>query len=75
MTRLEVYGAGHCRYTADLLEDLEWRGEEFCYFDVDEDRSALARMLRLTGNRRTIPVLVESGRVREIGYRGRSCSI
>lgn len=75
VARLEVYGAGHCPYTADLLEDLAWRGEAYDYHDVETDPAALERMLRLTGGRRTVPVVVEGDRVREIGFRGRGCSI
>ncbi|MEM7734393.1 MAG: glutaredoxin domain-containing protein [Deinococcota bacterium] len=70
---LEVYGANHCRYTAELLEDLEWRGVAFTYYDVDEDAGAKARFIQLTENGRSIPVLVENGKVKSVGYQGRSC--
>jgi glutaredoxin 3 len=75
VARLELYGADHCPYTADLRDDLEWRGEAYTYFDVEEDAAARARLLALTGDRRTIPVLVADGRVREIGFRGRGCAL
>ena len=74
MAKLEVYGAKHCQYTAELLEELEWRGEAFVYLDVEEDRAALKRMLELT-RQRSVPILVEDGRVKEIGYKGRSCAV
>lgn len=74
MAKTEVYGAKHCRYTTELLEELEWRGEDFVYFDVEEDGAALKRMLELT-RQRTVPVLVEDDEVKEIGYKGRSCAV
>lgn len=75
MAKLEVYGAKHCQYTAELLEELEWRGQDFVYFDVEEDSAALERMLELTRNLRAVPVLVEDGEVKEMGYKGRSCIV
>ncbi|MEM6429768.1 MAG: glutaredoxin domain-containing protein [Deinococcota bacterium] len=72
---LEVYGANHCRYTAELLEDLEWRGVAFTYYDVDKDADAKARFIKLTENGRSIPVLVENGKVTSVGYQGRSCLV
>ncbi len=71
----ELYGTSSCRFTAELREDLEWRGVEFAEFDVERDRAALARMLALTKGERTVPVLVEDGRVVEIGFRGRGCIV
>jgi glutaredoxin 3 len=75
MPRLELYGTKSCPYTAELQAELEWQGEDFDYYDVEDDGDALKRMLELTGNRRTVPVLVENGKVREIGYRGRGCLV
>jgi glutaredoxin len=72
---LEVYGANHCRYTTELLEDLEWRGIAFTYYDVDADADAKARFIQLTENGRSIPVLVENGKVKTVGYQGRSCLV
>lgn len=72
---IEVYGAKHCQYTNDLVEELEWQGQAFVYFDVDKDSAALQKMLELTQNQRAIPVLVEDGHVKSIGYQGRSCAI
>jgi len=71
----ELYGTRACPYTTELREDLEWRRVEFDEYDVENDGAALARMLALTGGRRTVPVLVEDGRVVEIGFRGRGCAV
>lgn len=75
MAKVELYGARSCPYTAELIEELEWQGQEFSYHDVEADKEALRRMLELTRNERTVPVLVEDGRVKEIGYRGRGCLV
>lgn len=73
--RLEVYGASHCQYTTELLDDLEWRGEPFVYYDIEQDDDAKARFAELTQNGRSIPILVEDGKVTSTGYQGRSCLI
>lgn len=70
----ELYGTSGCPFTAELREDLEWRGIAFTEYDVETDRAALARMLVLTKGERTVPVLVENGRVTQTGFRGRGCT-
>jgi glutaredoxin len=71
----ELYGTQSCPYTSELREHLLWNHVTFTEYDVDADREARARMLSLTDGRRTVPVLVEDGRVAEIGWRGRGCVI
>lgn len=75
MSKLEVYGTKHCSYTAELIEELNWQGQEFVYHDVEEEEDALRRMLELTGNQRTVPVLVLDCKVKQIGYQGRGCVV
>lgn len=75
MGRVELFGARGCPYTAELREELRWRGVEFVEHDVEADPEARRRMLALTGGVRTVPVLVEDGRVVEIGWKGRGCLI
>jgi glutaredoxin 3 len=70
----ELYGTASCRFTAELREDLEWRGIEFVDYDVEEDADALRRMIALSGGR-TVPVLVEDGKVASVGYQGRGCVV
>jgi glutaredoxin 3 len=69
----ELYGASSCQITAELREQLVWDRQEFVEYDVDTDADALARLLALTGGDRTIPVLVERGRVTQVGWHGRGC--
>jgi glutaredoxin 3 len=72
---LELFGTRTCPYTAELRSELEWRGEEFVEYDVDADAAARERMRTLAPGTPAVPVLVEDGRVRQIGYRGRSCYV
>ena len=72
---LELYGGGGCPYTAELREHLLWEAREFVEHDVESDAAAFARLLRLTGGRRGVPVLVEAGRVVQIGWQGRTCTV
>lgn len=72
---LELYGSKSCPFTAELREDLEWRGAEFSEYDVEADPPALERMLNLTPGNRRVPVLVEDGKVVQIGCQGRGCVV
>ena len=74
-SRVELFGTAACPYTSELREHLLWNRVEFVEHDVDADASARARLLALTGGRNEVPVLVENGRVTEIGWRGRSCAV
>jgi glutaredoxin 3 len=58
-----------------MREFLEWRGENFVEYDVEADGEARERMLRLSNGQRTVPVLVEDGRVSQIGWQGRGCVV
>lgn len=73
---LELYGTTTCPYTAELREDLEFRGRDFVEYDVDNDAAALRRMSALCGSGpAAVPVLVEDGRVVQVGFGGRSCYV
>ncbi len=72
---LELYGTRSCPYTAELREDLEFRGRAFVEYDVEADPAALRRMRELAPGTAAVPVLVEDGKVVEVGYGGRSCYV
>jgi glutaredoxin len=72
---IELYGTRACPYTGELREHLLWQRVSFTEYDVESDADARARLVALTGSRPAVPVLVEGGRVKEIGWRGRSCAI
>lgn len=73
--KAELFGTASCPYTEEMREHLLWQDRDFVEHDVEKDPDALRRMLELTGGRRTVPVLVEGGRVSEIGWRGRGCTV
>jgi glutaredoxin len=70
---LELFGTAGCPFTAELREQLEWDRRDFADHDVEADADAFARMVALTGGRTAVPVLVEDGRVVQVGWQGRSC--
>jgi mycoredoxin len=72
---LELYGTKSCPYTAQLRDDLEFRGRDFVEHDVEGDLDALRRMIEVSGGGGAVPVLVEDGRVVQVGYEGRSCYV
>lgn len=73
--RIELYGTRSCPFTGEMREHLLWEGIDFEEIDVESDPAALERMLALTGGGRNVPVLVEDGRVKQIGWQGRSCMV
>lgn len=72
---LELYGSASCPYTRELRESLEWKRREYLEYDVESDPQAHARLLALEGGARTIPVLVEDGKIVQIGWQGRGCIV
>jgi glutaredoxin 3 len=72
---LELYGSAGCPYTRELREWLEWNRREFREYDVEADAEARARMRALDKTMRTVPLLVEDGRVIQVGWQGRGCIV
>ena len=75
MARLELFGSAGCPYTQEMREWLEFRGEDFVEYDVEADHVARNRVRALTGGQRTVPVLVNEGKVVQIGWQGRGCIV
>ena len=75
MAKLELFGTSSCPYTQEMREWLEWRGREFVEYDVERDVVARDRMRALAGSPRTVPVLVEEGKVVQVGWQGRGCTV
>src|SRR5579859_3722 len=73
--RLELYGTHDCPFTVELREQLEWNGRDFADYDVAADSAALARLAALIPGPLTVPVLVEDGRVLQVGWQGRGCGV
>jgi len=74
MPELELYGTAACPFTRDVREALEWKRRAFVEYDVEADIDALDRLTALTGQR-AVPVLVEDGRVVQVGWQGRCCFV
>jgi glutaredoxin 3 len=72
---LVLYGTASCPFTTEMREQLLWDRREFVEHDVEADAEARGAMLQLTGGDRTVPVLVENGRVIATGWRGRGCTV
>jgi mycoredoxin len=71
--QVELYGTRSCAFTAELREHLEWQGQPFVEYDVEADVLAFDRLQQLTRGGRAVPVLVENGVVKSVGWLGRSC--
>ena len=74
MAVLELYGSAQCPYTQELRDWLEWTKRDFLEYDVDADPEARARMRSLDSGR-TVPLLVEDGKVIQVGWQGRGCIV
>ena len=75
MTKYELYGTSSCPYTRDMREWLELRRADFSEYDVETDPAARQRLRELAGSQRTVPVLVDGGKVVQIGWQGRGCTV
>lgn len=75
MAKLELYGTRSCPYTQEMREWLEFRGMEFVEYDLDADREARERIRALANGQRTVPILVEDGKISQIGWQGRGCVV
>lgn len=75
MPATELFGTATCPYTSELRESLEWRRVDFVEYDVERDAAARERLRAIAPDVRTVPVLVEDGRVVQVGWQGRGCAI
>jgi glutaredoxin len=75
MAKLELFGTASCPYTREMREWLEWKRRDFVEYDVEADGAACERLLILAGGQRTVPVLVEDGKIVQTGWQGRGCII
>ncbi|MEO8577730.1 MAG: glutaredoxin [Gemmatimonadales bacterium] len=75
MAKFELFGTSTCQYTLELRDWLEIRRADFEEYDVEADPEARRRMREFVGMERTVPVLVENGKVVQIGWQGRGCVV
>jgi glutaredoxin len=75
MASLELFGTPSCPYTGEMREWLEWRGSEFVEYNVETDSQARERMRQLAQPPYTVPLLVQDGKVIQVGWQGRGCVV
>jgi glutaredoxin 3 len=75
VAKLELFGAASCPHTQEMRDWLEWKRSEFIEYDVEADPTARKRMRELAAGHRSVPILVEDGKVVQIGWRGHSCMV
>jgi glutaredoxin len=72
---LELFGTARCPHTQEMRDWLEWRRCSFVEYDVEADPKARRRMRELADGQRQVPLLVEDGKVLQVGWQGRSCVV
>jgi glutaredoxin len=75
VTKLELFGTSRCPHTQEMREWLEWKRCDFVEYDVEADAAARIRMRTLASGLRSVPLLVEDGKVVQVGWQGRSCMV
>jgi glutaredoxin len=75
MSNRELFGSSRCPHTQEMRDWLELQGREFVEYDVEADAEARQRFKALPGAPSTVPVLVEGGKVVQVGWQGRGCMI
>lgn len=75
MATLELYGTARCPHTGEMRDWLEWTRSDFVEFDVEADPVARQRMREIASGQRTVPILVENGKVVQVGWQGRGCIV
>jgi glutaredoxin len=75
VARLELFGSARCPHTAEMRDWLEWKRSDFVEYDVEADVAARARMREIAGGQRTVPMLVENGKVVQVGWQGHGCIV
>jgi len=75
VAKLELYGTERCPHTQDMRDWLEFNRRDFVEYDVEADPLARQRMREIDSSLRKVPVLVEDGKVLQVGWQGHGCSI
>jgi glutaredoxin 3 len=75
VARLELFGTARCPHTSEMRDWLEWKRSEFVEYDVEADAAARRRMREVAAGQRNVPLLVEDGKVVQVGWQGRSCVV
>ncbi|MDH4101332.1 MAG: glutathione S-transferase N-terminal domain-containing protein [Nitrospirota bacterium] len=57
-----IYGKDRCPYTMRARMEHDRKNVSYHYINVEADPQGLAEMLKLTGGKREVPVIVTEGR-------------
>jgi glutaredoxin len=68
---VKIYTKPGCPYCAKARESYTARGIAFEEFNAQDDMKFREEMLSITDGDPTVPVIVENGRLKEIGWEGR----
>jgi len=74
MPKYELFGTSTCPYSREMREWLEWQQYDFVEYDVETDAEARERLIEISGQR-SVPVLLEDGKLSRVGWQGRACVI
>jgi glutaredoxin 3 len=72
---VELFASRSCPFCAEVRERLDDEGVAYVERDVDDDARARARLAELLGASAMVPVIVEDGRVIQVGVAGRGCYV
>gem|GEM_PF-374419 len=68
---VKIYTKPGCPYCAKARESYTARGIAFQEYNAQDDLTFREEMLAITDGDPTVPVIVEDGRLKEIGWEGR----
>lgn len=68
---VKIYTKPGCPYCAKAREFYNARGIAFEDLNAQDDMTLRAEMLSITDGDPTVPVIVENGRLKQIGWEGR----
>jgi len=75
VAKLELFGTARCPHTSEMRDWLEWKRSDFVEYDVEVDPVARGRMREIASGQRTVPILVENGKVVQVGWQGHGCIV
>jgi glutaredoxin 3 len=58
-----------------MRSELEWEGRPFVEYDVEADAAARERLFSLVDGAVRVPVLVDEGRIVQVGWKGQGCYV
>ena len=66
---VKLFAKPGCPHCFNAKRDFDTRGVEYVEYNVREDKAALAEMLALNGDRRSVPTIADGDSV-TVGFKG-----